>query len=47
MDASIVVVDAFTDSSVAAGLTYYYIVKAVSPGGVESAASAQVAATIP
>ena len=47
LDASIVAVDAFTDSSVAAGLTYYYIVKAVSPGGVESAASAQVAATIP
>jgi len=37
----------FTDASVAAGATYYYVVTAVTSGGAESAHSGQVTAVIP
>lgn len=47
LDANIVAADSFTDSGVLGGLTYYYVVKSVTPAGVESAASAQAVATIP
>jgi hypothetical protein len=47
LDSSIVAADSYSDSTVQAGLTYYYIVKAVTSAGVESADSTQVAATIP
>lgn len=37
----------FTDSSVLAGKTYYYVVTAVNPSGVESADSSPASATVP
>jgi fibronectin type 3 domain-containing protein len=37
----------YSDSSVQAGLTYYYVVTAVNSSDVESAHSMQVSATIP
>jgi Abnormal spindle-like microcephaly-assoc'd, ASPM-SPD-2-Hydin len=37
----------YTDSSVAGGQTYYYVVTSVDPGNVESAYSNQVVVTIP
>lgn len=37
----------YTDNSVLAGQTYYYVVTAVNGSGVESAYSSEVAATIP
>jgi len=37
----------YSDASVQAGLTYYYVVTSVNSGGVESAYSTQVSATIP
>ena len=37
----------YTDNSVLAGQTYYYVVTAVNSSGVESAYSSEVAATIP
>ena len=37
----------FTDSSVAAGTTYYYVVTSIDTSGVESAYSNQAVATIP
>ena len=39
--------EAYTDSSVTAGDTYYYVVTAVSSSGQESADSAQVTAVVP
>src|SRR4029077_8306247 len=47
LDSSAVVADSFRDSSVQGGLTYYYVVTAVSSAGGESADSTQVSATIP
>jgi len=47
LDSSVVAGDSFVDSSVQAGLTYYYVVASVTSGGVESADSTQVSATIP
>jgi hypothetical protein len=47
LDSSVVAGDSFVDSSVQGGLTYYYVVAAVTSGGVESADSTQVSATIP
>jgi fibronectin type 3 domain-containing protein len=38
---------AFTDESVTAGTTYYYVVKAVSSGDTESAASTEVSVAVP
>lgn len=37
----------FTDTNVQAGVTYYYVVVAVSSGGVDSSDSNQAAATVP
>jgi fibronectin type 3 domain-containing protein len=37
----------YTDATVQAGLTYYYVVTAVDSNNVESVNSAQVSATIP
>lgn len=37
----------YTDSDVAGGHTYYYVVTAISPSGAESAYSAEVVAVVP
>jgi len=47
LDSSIVAADSYTDSTVQAGLTYYYVVTSVTSAGVQSADSAQTSATIP
>jgi hypothetical protein len=47
LDSSVVATDSYTDSTVQAGLTYYYVVTSVSTAGVESANSAQVTAIVP
>lgn len=47
LDPSIVAADFYTDASVLAGLTYYYVVQSVSATGVQSADSTQASATIP
>jgi hypothetical protein len=47
LDSSMVAADSYTDSTVQAGLTYYYIVTSVTSAGVQSADSAQTSATIP
>jgi fibronectin type 3 domain-containing protein len=47
LDSSAVTADAYTDSNVLAGQTYYYVIKSVTQGGVESADSTQAAALIP
>lgn len=47
LDGSIVAADSFTDSTVQAGGTYFYVITAVGSSGVESADSSQVSATIP
>jgi len=47
LDSSIVAADSYTDSTVQAGLTYYYVVTSVNSAGVQSADSAQTSATIP
>jgi hypothetical protein len=47
LNSSIVATDGFTDSSVQAGQTYYYVVTAVTGTDVESADSTQVSVTIP
>jgi fibronectin type 3 domain-containing protein len=39
--------DTYTDENVTAGATYYYVVMAVSSGGVQSAASNEADATVP
>jgi hypothetical protein len=46
-DSSLVAADAYIDSSVQGGSTYYYIVRSVTQAGVESTDSMQVTATIP
>jgi hypothetical protein len=47
LDSSVVGGDSFIDSSVQAGLTYFYVVASVTSSGVESSDSTQVSATIP
>jgi fibronectin type 3 domain-containing protein len=47
LDASAVSPDSYIDSSVQAGLTYYYVVTSVTTAGVESTYSSQAAATVP
>jgi hypothetical protein len=47
LDAGLVTADSYTDASVQAGQTYYYVVTSVSAAGVQSAESAPVSATIP
>jgi len=47
LDPSVVASDVYSDSSVQAGSTYYYIVRSVTQAGVESADSTQAMATIP
>lgn len=47
LDSSLVTADSYTDTTVSAGLTYYYVVTAVTTGGIQSADSIQASATIP
>ena len=47
LDSSAVTANSFTDSTVQAGETYYYVITSVTSSGVESADSVQAAATIP
>jgi fibronectin type 3 domain-containing protein len=47
LDSNFVAANSLTDSSVQAGLTYYYVVTSVTSSGMESADSVQTSATIP
>jgi len=47
MNSAVVMATAFTDISVAPGTTYYYIVRGVDPGNLESINSNEVPATTP
>jgi len=47
LNPSLVTVLTFTDTTVQSGTTYYYVVTAVGPTGVESGFSNQAAAVIP
>ena len=47
LDSSMVAADSYTDTSVQSGLTYYYVITAVTSSGVQSADSAQTSAIIP
>jgi HYDIN/CFA65/VesB family protein/centrosomal CEP192-like protein/Ig-like domain-containing protein/immunoglobulin I-set domain protein len=47
VNSSLITLNRFTDSTVQAGQTYYYVVTAVSSGGVESTYSNEATATIP
>lgn len=47
LDSSVLAADAFTDTTVSAGQTYYYVVTAATSAGVESVDSTQVAVSVP
>ena len=47
LNSSVVTPTQYVDSTVSAGQTYYYVITAVASGGVQSAYSNQVSATIP
>jgi hypothetical protein len=47
LNSSLITTTSYVDSSVQAGLTYYYVVTSVDSTGVESAFSTQVSATVP
>ena len=47
VNSSVVTGSAYSDSSVQAGTTYYYVVTSVTSAGVESVHSSQVSGTIP
>jgi fibronectin type 3 domain-containing protein len=47
LDSAPVAADAYTDSTVQSGLTYFYVVRAIDGTGTESANSAEVPAMIP
>jgi hypothetical protein len=47
LDSSVLAADAFTDTNVNAGQTYYYVVTAATAAGIESADSTQVSVSIP
>ena len=47
LDSSVLAADAFTDTTVNAGQTYYYVVRAATSAGVESVDSTQVAVSVP
>ena len=47
LDSSVLSADAFSDSTVAAGQTYYYVVRSATSAGVESVDSSQVSVTVP
>jgi hypothetical protein len=47
LDSNLVTADTYTDSTVQAGLTYFYVVTSVESSGLESPDSVQTAATIP
>jgi hypothetical protein len=47
VNSGVVAADSYTDSTVQAGLTYYYVVTSVTAAGMQSADSAQTSATIP
>lgn len=47
LNSSLITTTSYTDSTVQAGLTYYYVLTSVDSTGVESVFSTQVSATIP
>lgn len=47
LDSTLVATDTYTDSTVQAGSTYYYVVTSLNSSGAQSADSAQVSATVP
>ena len=47
LDSSVLAADAFTDTTVSAGQTYFYVVRSSTSAGVESADSTQVSVTVP
>jgi Abnormal spindle-like microcephaly-assoc'd, ASPM-SPD-2-Hydin len=47
LDSSIVPTESYTDSTVQAGRTYYYVVTAVTSAGIQSVDSTQVSAIVP
>ena len=47
LDSNLVASDSYSDSTVQAGLTYFYVVTSVESSGLESTDSAQTSATIP
>jgi len=47
VNVAIVAASPFTDTTVASGTTYYYVVKAVGPTNVESVVSNEASATTP
>ena len=47
LDSALVSTESYTDTNVQAGLTYYYVITAVTSDGVQSADSTQASATIP
>jgi fibronectin type 3 domain-containing protein len=47
LDSSVVATDSYTDPTVQAGQTYYFVVTSVTAAGVESADSTQVSVIVP
>ena len=47
LDSNFVAADTYTDSTVQAGLTYYYVVTSLTSSGLESPDSVQTSATVP
>jgi fibronectin type 3 domain-containing protein len=47
LDSALITSSSYTDSTVQAGQTYYFVVTSVTSAGVESADSTQVSATVP
>jgi hypothetical protein len=47
LDSNVLAADAFTDTTVSAGQTYYYVVTSATSAGVESVDSSQVSVTVP
>jgi hypothetical protein len=47
LNSSLITTTSYTDTTVQAGTTYYYVVTSVNSSGVESADSTQVSATVP
>ncbi|HTC64553.1 MAG TPA: choice-of-anchor D domain-containing protein [Candidatus Saccharimonadales bacterium] len=47
LDSSVVAVDGYVDTNIQAGQTYFFVVRAVTGAGVESADSTQVSVTVP
>jgi fibronectin type 3 domain-containing protein len=47
LNSSLVTTTSYIDTTVQPGQTYYYVVTSVGSGGVESAFSTEVSATVP